>query len=76
MILKVNTATGTVQAVAAVQRVFPSDSWASCFSRFQAAIRRLSLTLNCAKITAWNGDRPGEHAHEFFLAQNVDFFIC
>jgi len=29
--------------------------------------------MDCAKITAWNEDRPGEHAHDFFLAQNVDF---
>jgi len=30
-----------------------------CFSRFQVATHRPSSTLDCAEITAWNGDRPG-----------------
>jgi len=39
-------------------------SWAYCFSRFQAATHR--STLDCAEITAWSGDGPGQQAHKIF----------
>jgi len=29
--------------------------------------------VNCAEITECSVDGPGQHAHKFFLVQNVDF---